>query len=252
MPPPDTSSVVDRYLETLHSLLERFRTTQRSALTGAAQLLAARLRHGGVVHLFGTGHSHMLAEEVFYRAGGLIPINPMLDPSVVLSGGALRSTETERRSGAAAEIAARYDLQTRDAGVVISNSGRNPAPVEMAQIFKRTGMAVVGVTNVSHSAALAPLDPPGVRLLDVCDVVLDTCGVLGDAGLELPSVPYPVGPTSTVIGAAIMQSLMIGVMEDLLASDSPVLNLPSANVPNTDLERIITEIGKYRSRIRHL
>ena len=89
-------SRVDDYLNRLIELLDRFRITQRDALGRAAEILAERLQRGGVLHLFGTGHSHMIAEEIFYRAGGLVPVNAMLDTSIVLSGGAMRSTETER------------------------------------------------------------------------------------------------------------------------------------------------------------
>lgn len=246
-----TRSIVDDYLDRLRDLLERFRVTQREALNRAAGTVAECLRGGGMVHLFGTGHSHMIAEEVFYRAGGLIPMNAMLDASVVLSGGATRSTETERTPGAAAAIAARYDLRADDAGVVISNSGRNPAPVEMALLMKGKGMPVIAVTSCAHSSALPPLDPPGARLFEVADIVLDTGGAYGDASLELRGVRHPVGPTSTVLGAAIVQSLVIAAMERL-AVTSAVVNLPSGNVPNADLSAVLAELAKYRSRIRHL
>jgi uncharacterized phosphosugar-binding protein len=245
-------SAVDAYLDRLRDLLERMRTTQRAALLDAARRVADSLSRDGVIHLFGTGHSHLLAEEIFYRAGGVIPVDAMLDTSVVLSGGALRSTQTERRSGAAAEIAARYDLRAIDVGVVISNSGRNPAPVEMARIMRQIGMPVIAVTSVAHATALPPLDPPGARLLEVCDVVLDTGAGFGDACITLAGVPYPTGPTSTVIGAAILQTLVIAAMEELLRRGLGVVNLPSANVPQPDMAAVLAEVEKYRGRIRHL
>jgi uncharacterized phosphosugar-binding protein len=246
------ASIVDDYFARVRDLLERFRTTQRAALERGAQLLADRLRGGGVLHCFGTGHSHMIAEELFYRAGGLIAVNAILDPAVLLSGGALRSTETERRSGAAAEIAARYDLRAADAGLVISNSGRNPAPVEMARLMRAAGMPVIGITSVAHSMALPVLDPPGARLLDVCDVALDTGGAYGDASLPLRGVRHAVGPTSTVLGASIAQALILAVMERLAATGTEVVNLPSGNVAPTDLREVIAEINRYRPRLRHL
>ena len=247
-----TRSLVDDYLDRLGALLERFRRTQRDPLTRAAALLAESLQQGGVVHLFGTGHSHMIAEEVFYRAGGLIPVDAMLDGSVVLSGGAVRTTDTERTSGAAAVIAARYDLRAGDVGVVISHSGRNPAPVEMALLMKRRAMAVVAVTSVGHSAALPALHPPGARLFEVADVVLDTGGAYGDAALVLPGARQPVGPTSTVIGTAIIQALVLAAMERIVLAGASIVNLPSGNVPQTDVSEVLTEMQKYRQRIRHL
>jgi uncharacterized phosphosugar-binding protein len=245
-------SSVDNYITRLHELLERFRATQRDRLEGASELVAASLAAGGILHLFGTGHSHMIAEEVFYRAGGLIRVNAMLDPEVVLSGGALRSTQTERASGKAAEIAARYDLRDGDAGVVISNSGRNPAPVEMARLMRARGIGVIAITSLAHSRAIAALDPPGARLFEVADVVLDTGGVYGDACLELPGVDRPAGPTSTVVGAAIVQSLIIATMEKLVQRGLSVTNLPSANVEGGAAAALAAEFAKLRGRIRHL
>jgi uncharacterized phosphosugar-binding protein len=246
------TSIVDDYVGLLHELLERFAGTQHEALGRAAGLVADAIAGGGVLHLFGTGHSHMLAEEVFYRAGGLIAVDAMLDEEVVLSGGALRSTTTERAGGKAAEIAARYDLRRGDVGVVISNSGRNPAPVEMAQLMKAKGMAVIAVTNLAHSRKLPKLDPPGARLFEIVDIVLDNGGTYGDAALALPGVAYPVGPTSTVIGAAIIQCLLLATMEELVRRGVDVVNLPSANVEGADTARLATELAKFRGRIRHL
>ncbi len=241
-------STVDVYLERLVELLERFRNAQREPLRQAADLIAARLAGGGVLHLFGTGHSHMIAEEVFYRAGGLAAVNAMLDTTVVLSGGAARSTETERTPGAAAQIAAGYDLRAVDAGVVISHSGRNPAPVEMAVLMKAKGMPVIAVT----SAAAADGGGRGAaHLRDIADVVLDTGGARGDAALRMPGVRYPVGPTSTVLGAAVVQALMIEVMERLVAAGVEVVNLPSANVGAADLGDVMKEVARLRPRLRH-
>jgi uncharacterized phosphosugar-binding protein len=244
-------SLVDDYLKRLQALIERFRTTQRAALTRAADGLAECLRRGGVIHLFGTGHSHMIAEEVFYRAGGLIPVDPMLDASVVLSGGATRSTATERTPGAADAIAARYELRRGDAGVVISHSGGNPAPVEMALLMRQAGLIVIAVTSLEHARTL-PVSRAGSRLFEVADVVLDTGGAYGDAALPLPGVLHPVGPTSTVVGAAIVEALMIAAMERLTAAGQEVVNFPSGNVAAADLAPVVAELAKYRGRIRHL
>lgn len=248
---PETSAV-DAYLDLVAGLLERFRREERAALSRAAEVIAESLRRGGVVHLFGTGHSHMLAEEVFYRAGGLVPVDAMLDPTVVLSGGALRSTATERRSGSAAEIAARYDLRAEDAGVVISNSGRNPAPVEMARLMRQRGMRVIAVTSLAHSRSVPPRDPPGARLFEVAEVVLDTGVPAGDASLRLPGVDHPAGAVSTAVGAAILQCVILAAMESLVAGGARLANLPSGNVDGADTARVAEEMARYRGRIRHL
>ncbi|HVN88144.1 MAG TPA: SIS domain-containing protein [Candidatus Binatia bacterium] len=241
----------DRYFDVVIALLQRLRTSQHAAIAAAADAVATCLSADGLVHLFGTGHSHMLAAEVFYRAGGLIPIDAMLDPSVVLSGGAQRSTATERTPGAAAAIATRYDLRAGDVGIVISNSGRNPAPIEMAQLMKARGVRVIAVTSVAHSSALPAVPPHAQRLFEIVDIVLDNGGAYGDAALRVPGVAQPVGPTSTITGAALLHAVMIGAMERLVGAGQPVINLPSGNVPDADLTAVMTELARYRGRIRH-
>lgn len=246
------SSAVDAYLDLVASLLERFRNEQRAALQRAAELVAESLRRDGILHLFGTGHSHMLAEEVFYRAGGLVAVDAMLDPTVVLSGGALRSTETERRTGSAAAIAERYELRAGDVGIVISNSGRNAAPVEMALLMRERGLRVIAVTSVAHSRSVPRRDPPGARLCEVADVVLDTGVPAGDASLIIAAADHPVGAVSTAVGAAILQCLILAVIELLGAGGAAVANLPSGNVEGADTSRVAAEIARLRRRIRHL
>ncbi len=241
----------ERYFDLVIDLLLRLRESQRAAIAAAADAVAASLRAGGVVHLFGTGHSHMLAEEVFYRAGGLVPIDAMLDASVVLSGGAHRSTITERTSGAAAEIAGRYDLRPGDIGIVISNSGRNPAPIEMALLMKEHGLTVIALTSLAHSRAFAPVPPHEARLEEVADIVLDNGGAIGDAALRLEGVTHPVGPTSTIAGAAVLHAVFIGAMEKLVADGRPVVNLPSGNVEGADLTAVAAELERVRRRLRH-
>jgi len=240
-----------RYFSLVIDLLARLRQSQRAAMAAAADLIAASLAADGVVHLFGTGHSHMLAEEVFYRAGGLVPVQAMLDPTVLLSGGAQRSTITERTPGAAAEIAARYDLQPGDVGIVISNSGRNPAPIEMAQLMKARGLKVIALTSVAHSSGLPARPPLSHRLFEIADLVLDNGGVYGDAVLHLDGVPHPAGPTSTIAGAALLHAVFIGAMERLIAGGRSVVNFPSGNIEGTDLTAVAAALERYRGRIRH-
>jgi uncharacterized phosphosugar-binding protein len=241
----------DRYFSLVIELLARLRENQRAAVAAAAEAIAASLGANGIVHLFGTGHSHMLAEEMFYRAGGLMAVQALLDPTVVLSAGAQRTTATERTPGAAAAIAARYDLRSGDVGVVISNSGRNPAPIEMAHLMKARGLKVIALTSVAHSSALPPLPPHSQRLFEIADIVLDNGGVYGDAALQLDGVPHPVGPTSTIAGATLLHAVFIGAMERLIAGGRSVLNLPSGNIEGRDPTAIAAEFERYRDRIRH-
>jgi uncharacterized phosphosugar-binding protein len=241
----------ERFFSLVIELLTRLRDSQGPAISAAADAIARSLRAGGLVHLFGTGHSHMLAEEVFYRAGGLIPVDAMLDPAVLLSTGAQRSTVAERTPGLAAAIAARYELRSSDVGIVISNSGRNAGPVEMAVLMKARGLTVIALTSRAHSAAVNPAPPNSPRLFEVADIVLDNGGAYGDASLQLPGVAHPVGPTSTIAGAALLHAVFIGAMERLVAAGETVINLPSGNVEGANIIDVAAELNRYRDRIRH-
>jgi uncharacterized phosphosugar-binding protein len=241
----------ERYFTSLIELLSRLRVSQRAAVSSAAEAISASLARGGFVHLFGTGHSHLLAEEVFYRAGGLVAVQAMLDPRILLSAGARRSTEAERTTGMAVEIGAQYDLRAGDVGIVISNSGRNPAPIEMAQLMKSRGLTVIALTNLAHSRSHPALPPHSLRLFELADVVLDNGGAIGDAAISLPGVKHPVGPTSTIAGAALLHAVMIEVMERLVAAGERVVNLPSGNVDGADLTGLAEEIERCRGRLRH-
>ncbi|GIW41623.1 MAG: hypothetical protein KatS3mg076_2200 [Candidatus Binatia bacterium] len=236
-----------RYLHLVRRLLDEFRRERLGVLEVVAAEVASRLDAGGVLFAFGTGHSHMLAEEIFYRAGGLVPVVPMLDPRVLLSTGALRSTEAERESGLAESVARNYDLRRGDVGFVISHSGANAAPLEMASLMKQKGLYVVALTSLEHRAR----SRAKLHVADVAHAVLDTGVPHGDASLEIPGVLHPAGPASTVVGAAILQALVLRVLERLGSGGRIVVNLPSANVDGAERERVLRELEKYRERLRH-
>jgi uncharacterized phosphosugar-binding protein len=113
-------------------------------------------------------------------------------------------------------------------------------------------MVVIAVTSLAHSRALEPRRPPGVRLFEVADVVLDTGVPYGDAALPLRGVLHPVGASSTAIGSAIVQALIIGAMEQLVRAGASVVNFPSANVAEGALAPVLAEVERYRGRIRHM
>ena len=185
----------DYYIEQLQGILDRIKGEQRPAIIQAAKLLASAIRGGGIIHAFGSGHSHMLAEEVFYRAGGLAPVNPILDAPLVFFEGALASTAMERKLGYAAEILKREDVREGDAAIIISNSGRNAVPVEMASEMKARKVPVIAVTNLAQSRETPSRHPGGKRLFELADVVIDNCipmatphAVAGDGFFHGPGV----------------------------------------------------------------
>ena len=239
----------DTFVETCRSALSGVWEAQRDAVLAAADGIAARLAQGGVLHTFGTGHSSLLAQELFCRAGGLLSVNAILDPRVLLSGGALQSTGAERRAGLAADILAGYDVRPGDAGLVISNSGRNAAPVEMAQDMRRRGLFVVGLCSFAAAGAHPPRSDAG-RLRDAVDVALDNGAPAGDAAIDVDGADGRVGALSTVLGAAILQALHVAVVERL-GERRWIRVLPSANVDAVP-EPWSEEDQEIARRITHL
>jgi uncharacterized phosphosugar-binding protein len=235
----------------LQRILERIKTEQRNAILQAAKIVADAIRGGGIVHAFGSGHSHMIVEEAFYRAGGLAPVNPILDPPLVFFEGALASTEAERKLGYAAEILKREDVRPGDASILISNSGRNAVPVEMASEMRARRVPVIAITNLSQSRSTPSRHPSGKRLFELADVVIDNCIPDGDATTRLPGLEYAMGPASTVAGAAIMNSIMIEAALKLIETGTPVPVLASSNVAGPPPQDLTQMLGPLSERIRY-
>lgn len=237
----------ERYLREASGLLDRIRETQSNAIARAVRVMADALGGGGTIYAFGTGHSHMLAEELFYRAGGLVKVHPVLDAPLMLHEGASRSSMVERVEGYAATLFhGAVAPGPGDAFLVFSNSGRNAVPVEAAMEAKRRGAATICVTSLAHSMSATPRNGAGKRLCEVCNVVVDNCGVPGDAAIGIGR--FTVGPTSTVVGAAIIEALVCGVVEALVADGREPEVFRSANVDGGD-EANEEYIRRYRAAI---
>ncbi|HYF92249.1 MAG TPA: SIS domain-containing protein [Symbiobacteriaceae bacterium] len=224
------TGLIDSYGEAVFAMLKNLLKTQHAAIAEAGRFGAAAIRSGGLIHTFGTGHSHLLAEELFDRAGGLLAVNAILEPSLMLHEGIRKSTLLERMPGLAEQLLSVQPLHEGDLMIVASNSGRNAVPVEAALYARHRGLQVAAVTSVAHSQSQPPVHSSGKRLFEVADIVIDNGGVPGDGVLEVPGVPVRVCATSTVTGAFIMQAVAAAVIENLqdLGADLPVLQ--SANV----------------------
>lgn len=234
------------------------RAIEPEQIRSAAALVAPAMARGGVVHTFGTGHSSLLAQEIFYRAGGLVAVHPILDPRLGFECGVLESTEFERSVEAAGELAGRAGFRPQDVGIVISNSGRNALPLEMAARMKAAGMKVIALTNVAQVRAGQPAPtcrgsahPSGKCLLDLADVVLDNHCPPGDAAMKVRGLAQPLAPLSTVAGASILHAVMLeaGAMLARQPTGKPPAIFPSANLPGTTLDDLKRLISLYQDRI---
>lgn len=239
------------YRDRIVEIMDRVLATEGPALDASRDAIAAALAAGGVLHVAGSGHSHMLAEEVFYRAGGIAAAQAILDEDLMLHRGAERSTRLERESGQAARVMAGYEIAAGDVVVVASNSGRNAYPVELAMIARERGAVVIAVTSLAHSRAVESRHVSGRRLFEVADIVLDNGGAYGDGSLEVPGVPERMGPTSSVIGIWMLNTVIAEAVEKVVAGGGQVDVYRSANAEGTDAgaEAIV---ARWRGRIRGL
>jgi len=243
------SSGISRYMEAVRNLLDVIAVREPAALQRAADAIVQALRNDGMLYLFGTGHSHMLAEEGHFRAGGLAPVVPILSSALMLHEGAAASSHVERTSGVAKAILSRYVTRPGDVIVIFSNSGANTVPVEMALTARERGMTVIGVIALDY-AATVKVGPAGHKLADIADIVIDNHGVPGDALVEVGG-GLRTGPSSTLAGAFILNAILSEVASQLAqdAGGAPVYI--SANMPNA-AEHNAGLIQRYRPRNPHL
>lgn len=230
--------------------LSQISGSQAAAIQAAAETFAEHIQRGNLIHVFGAGHSHMLAEEVFFRAGGLLSFSPLLDPALMLQS-AIAAGELERVVDYAPILLGKYAIADTDAILVISYSGINPVPVEVARICKSRGMKVLALTSVSASQGSPARHPSGQRLFDVADIVLDNSGPVGDASLEVPGLNTAVCGLSTIVGATILQSVVYETVRLLHAAGyaPPVLRSLNTHADASVNEDVTKD---YRFRLQHL
>jgi uncharacterized phosphosugar-binding protein len=221
------------YLDRLIELLTVVRNEDLDVgIDAGGCAIADTLMRGGLLHVFGTGHSHLLALELFYRAGGLAAVDPILIESLMLHVSASRSTLVERENSHMDRIRSRYHLAAGDTLLVISNSGGNAAPVELAAFAKAKGLGVIALTSLSHAASGAGRQASSLQ--DIAHIVLDNHGVPGDAAVQVAGLGSAMGPTSTVVGAAIVNALAIRAAERMIALGATPDVFVSANVRGGD------------------
>ncbi|MEU9390585.1 SIS domain-containing protein [Streptomyces sp. NPDC048324] len=203
-------SLADQFLDAAIDLLRRVRDEQTESITAAGTLLADTVAAGGRLFAFGAGHSSLPAQDVVYRAGGLALMNLLVVPGVVGVDvmPATLGSALERVDGLASAVLDTSPLRAGDALVIISLSGRNALPVEMAMNARALGVKVIGVTSVAYATETRSRHTSGTYLKDHCDIVLDSMIAIGDATLALDTVPAPFAPASTVVTSAIMQAVM--------------------------------------------
>lgn len=213
---------------------------QITAIQQAADWFAASILADRLVHLFGSGHSRIMVEEMWPRYGSFPGFHPIVELSltfhnqVVGANGQRQAMFLENTTGLAARILRNFQLSDMDSALVISSSGCNVVPVEMAEGFKSEGMKVVGIVSRKHADVSISKHPKGLKLSDVCDLVLDTGAPVGDAMVRLEGLNTPVAPGSTVGGCLLVNAIKAEVAARLTAAGKPPKALTAAAVVGAD------------------
>ena len=222
----------EAYTESVLKLINEIHDDELNNIKKAAEIIFKSMIKGGLLHVFATGHSHMMAEEMFYRAGGLVPVDPILEPFLMQHEGAFRSTKFERVPGISKVIYDSLDLKDGEPFLIVSNSGINAVPIEMAEIARKNNHPVIVVTSVKVSSESKSRVENGHHLYDEADVVIDNHVPYGDGVIKKDF--GLTGAVSTVGCSYIAQLLVLSIIEcyEKAGVTPPVYK--SANTPGGD------------------
>jgi uncharacterized phosphosugar-binding protein len=250
-----------RYWEQyLHGMIERQKALierEGPQIEEGAHVITESLRKGGVVHMFGSGHSHLPPEEAFYRSGGLAPVSPLLDPSLMFHEGTEKSTVLEKWEGYATRfVLPKYDLRPEEVMIAISASGRNPAAIEVALGCKERGLYTIGITSRRYSAAFPSRHSSGKHLADVVDLVLDHDVPPGDNEIKIEEMPElgTTGGISTVLAMLLVNAVLSQVIQNFVEAGEvpPMMRCPNVGSEQEALEANAITLAKYKDRLPHI
>lgn len=247
------SALSDTYINTLIDLLARVRDEEMPALEKAARLIVDAIQNGKSIFGFGCTHSSLPIQDLVYRAGGLILINPIYAPGVASLDvkPAKLTSAIERLPGYAQILLDNYPIVAGDVLILVSVSGRNALPVEMAKVASERGIIVIGVTSYEYSKNVTSRHPSGKKMYEFADVVIDNKVPKGDAIVGVGGFPVKFTPASGVTSVAVLQTLVTLVIEELLARGiTPPITI-AANVDGSD-EHNARIWEQYKDRIHYL
>jgi uncharacterized phosphosugar-binding protein len=242
--------------ETVDGAIKKILETEEGSIDRAAELVSASIQRDQLVHIIGTGgHSQMGAMEMFWRAGCLAPINPLLDPSLLPSMGAKHSNWMERTEGLASSILSAYEVAAGETIIIVNAYGINPVTIDTALDCRKRGLNTIGVTSTSFAenvpAGVASRHSSGKNLHEIVDVFINCYMPLGDASVRIEGCDQAVAPVSTILNSFCLHLLVIATVEKLVeAGIEPPLWM-SANLPAGD-ETNKRWHAKYNPRVKHL
>lgn len=227
-------NTVNRYFESVESKLREVVAHEVPNIEKAAEFVTESCKQGGKLYVFGSGHSHMIAEELYLRAGGLALVHGILPDELMLHGITQKSTYLERMEGYSKALVELYKVDEKDTILVISNSGRNAVPVEMCLAAKEKGAKVIAMTSMKHSADCTSRHSSGKKMYEIADVTIDNHGEKGDAAFKIEGFDTCVGPMSSITGITIAEALVCRVVEKLVQAGITPPVFRSSNVDGGD------------------
>lgn len=235
------------YLDKISLLINKMAADQKDKLVSAAKIVADVIKNDGIIHTIGTGHSQMIGMEMFGRASNLANVNAIMDDMVLMANGARRSAEIEQISGLAEILWKKYQFNKGDVLIVVSNSGRNALPLEMAMKAKQQGLNTIAITSMEQSKKYPSRHSSGKKLFQIADLVIDNCVPTGDGVMSINDLL--IGPASSVLGMIIVNIISTEAIKINLEQGVDVSIFQSQNIDGADNEALYQ---KYESRVKHL
>ncbi|WP_159649441.1 sugar isomerase domain-containing protein [Erysipelothrix aquatica] len=239
------------YYQSITGQLELQVNQEGKNIEAAAKVCSESVKNNRVIHVFGCGHSQMFAMEVFYRAGGIVPINALLIPHLALFPKAKLSTLQERVEGFSDQYLQLENTDAKDTMIIVSMSGRNAGVIDMALEAKKIGMKVIALTSLDFSKSVTSRHTNGKRLFEVADIVIDIKCESGDAVLSMAGVDDKFCGTSTVLGMSVMQMIMAQTVENCVNDGFKPPIYVSSNLDRGD-EINAEHIANYSNLITNL
>jgi len=201
------------YIENIQRLINEVMLTQLTSIESASREIAWAIEQDKNIFLFGTGHSHLLAEEMFFRAGGLVKLQPVLEEALMLHTSASKSAELQHLNGYANIIFDHYRMKKGDVLIIFSYSGLSKVCIDLAKLANERGLVLIALTNTKRAKSGSSHHSSGKCLYEYADIVIENIGASADASIEIEGLSVPVSPTSTVIGSMIMNAVVARAVE---------------------------------------
>ncbi|MGL4382936.1 MAG: sugar isomerase domain-containing protein [Bacilli bacterium] len=234
------------YMNQVIALFDQIYQSQKDNINYLAPIFAQNIKDNKIIHVFGTGHSHMIGIELFARAGGLGNVNAILDPDTISANGARRSAALEQVSGISNIIFDQHKISKGDIMIIVSNSGRNAMPIEMAMRAVKEGIYTIALTNLEQSKQTTSRHHSQKRLFECCDFILDNCVPPGDALMNVGGVA--TGPGSTLSSILLLNTIVNEALQILAQEGVSLPVFQSQNVDGFDNDAIYL---KYEDRVKY-